>query len=111
MENSIKRQNNTKITLETLLDNKKLEKGDVLIFNKSKLETDYTEKPDNYWKATLTGLTDRSNNLKWSHDGEKYSITELANKIVKNIEGESKKINGYSYWKVLGKEETLWGMK
>lgn len=87
--------------LPILIENGYLEEGDIVYFNPSQVpegsEKEYDRSKD-YWRAEFTGKEGRSNNFKWLHNGEEYSVTGLARDIIEELTGSKPRLNGYDYW-------------
>jgi hypothetical protein len=85
--------------IKVLLDRGVLVSGDVVVFNpeeRSLTEGD-TERPDDFWKAEVTGKRG-NNNFEWLRDHEEYSATGLAMTIIEAATGERpNSLNGYKY--------------
>lgn len=97
------KQSSVTFTLPALLERGVLEEDDIVIFDQSKVpdETGSEWDPeDTYWRARVTGMTGRQNNLEWLENGELYSFTGLTREILNRLVGrdKNKPLNGYAYW-------------
>lgn len=97
-------------TMKVLIENKLVQEGDT-IFLKNTLPS-YVQYEDGNprFMATITGKTGQSNSVKWSEDGNEYSISKLAWKIFKEHHPERKNpggVNGNLHW-VNSEDRPLW---
>ncbi|WP_423746634.1 DUF91 domain-containing protein [Haladaptatus sp. SPP-AMP-3] len=89
--------------INVLLDRNVLRKGDELYFDPNQVPAD-AEHPwseeDKFWRATVTGDTGQSDNVRWNHDGNVYSFTGLTKELLHELveRDRSKALNGYKYW-------------
>ena len=97
-------------TMKILIENHLVQEGDK-IFLKNGLPSHLQFEKDNpVFQAEITGKLGQSNAVKWSKDGEEYSISALAWKIFKDSHPDKKDpggINGNWHW-VNESDKPLW---
>lgn len=97
------KQSSVTFTLPALLDRDVLREDDVVVFDESKVPENIDREwspDDNYWRARVTGMTGKQDNIEWLHNNETYSFTGLTREILNRLVGrdKGKPLNGYAYW-------------
>ncbi|CCC41915.1 endonuclease NucS domain-containing protein [Haloquadratum walsbyi] len=96
------RESSSVRTIELLLRENVLSKGDEVYFNSDKAPSDPDPEwssSDEFWRAEITGERGQSNNVKWR--GKEYSFTGLTKEVLyqSNDRDKTNSLNGYKYWK------------
>jgi hypothetical protein len=96
-------------TITALLEADLLSEGDTVEFDRSQLNGMEAEddNDDDLWRGEVTGKQGRSNNVRWLKDGAEYSFSALAQRIIKQVTGEERVVNGYEYWTQPEHNQTL----
>ncbi|GAB3034112.1 endonuclease NucS domain-containing protein [Natronobiforma cellulositropha] len=89
--------------INVLLDRGVLTPGQKVYFHSEQIpdETDREwSKDDEFWRATVTGNTGRSDNVKWDYNDEIYSFTGLTRELLGELldSDYSGALNGYKFW-------------
>lgn len=92
-----------RVTTHVLLERGVLAAGDEVEFvdERKPPESEWQIEPmEEFWKATVTGNTGRSDGVRWHHDRDTYSFTGLTQTLLHELVNRdtSKPLNGYTYW-------------
>ncbi len=94
----------TTYTINYLFDEGLLTVGDELTFVREKLPDGVNVQFDpgaDYWRCTVTGNDDRRDGVRWTHDGELYSISELTRHIYRDLTDDAERgMSGTEWWRL-----------
>ncbi len=92
-------------SVRMLLEQGLLKTGDIISVLKDKmpsyLHEYYESQPPEFYQAEITGKSGKANNLKWLHDYQEYSISNLSTRIFTDIHPEHQQpgpLAGPDYW-------------
>lgn len=89
--------------INVLLEREVLKAGDLVYFDPDRVpdeaDREWAEE-DDFWRATVTGDTGQSDNVRWNHDEGVYSFTGLTKEILNELIGRDRDeaLNGYKFW-------------
>ena len=99
-------------TMKIILDNNLLKAGDIIYLKNDLPKHLKFIEGDDRFIATITGKAGQSDAVKWKHDGQEYSISNLAWTFFKNTHPDGKDpggVNGNWHW-VTESGTTLWNL-
>jgi len=89
--------------IDVLLERDVVRAGDTVYFDREQVP-DHAEHEwdpeEDFWRATVTGKTGRSDNVEWAHDASEHSFTGLSKKLLSELvdRDPDRPLNGYKYW-------------
>ncbi|WP_246999404.1 endonuclease NucS domain-containing protein [Halosolutus gelatinilyticus] len=89
--------------INVLLEREVLKPGEKVYFDPERVpegaDLEWSE-DDDFWWATVTGDTGRSDNARWDHDENVYSFTGLTKELLHELVGRDRDdaLNGYKFW-------------